>query len=419
MVLRRAWLPLVLAVFLGVPLGAAAVAQVDQGDYEKGVALLQQQHYEEALPFFQRALAEAERTYGHDDPRVGVDVGNLGEVYRRLGRDDEAEPLLRRSVDLAKKQSDRDPTGLAASLNNLALLYRSQGRLVEAEPLYVQSLALLQKAVGASSPEAAKGLNNLAMLYMQEGKPDQAIPLLERGSAVAQDTLGKDNPTTLAIMANLSEAQSDLAARGGSTASDTPPPPPVIRPQPGKSALPPPEIMAATKAAAASVASPAVGQVAGRKSVEPAAQQSAPVRAARGAPELSRAGAPAAGKAAGYAIHLGSMSSLEAAHTAWGRLVKKYPSLASMQPLPPPSIEVPGKGVFYRVLAGRFATREAAEEGLPSHSRRRRRVLRHCPHGQLMTGTPGRRAHSSVSESTASGSNAGWLRTVSRDQARP
>ncbi len=254
------------------------------------------------------------------------------------------------------------PPELAASLNNLALLYRSQGRLAEAEPLYVQSLALLQKAVGASSPEAAKGLNNLAMLYMQEGKPDQAIPLLERGSAVAQDTLGKDNPTTQAIVANLAKARSDLAARGGITESETPPPPPVIPPQPGKSALPPPEIMAEARAAAASAASPNDGQAASRNPAGPTARRSASSRTARAAPEPGRPGASSAGGTSGYAIHLASMSSLEAAHAAWGRLLQRYPSLAAIHPLPPPSVEVPGKGVFYRVLGGGFATRGAAEK---------------------------------------------------------
>jgi Flp pilus assembly protein TadD len=354
------WRSLVLAVFLSVTLGVAASAQEDSSDYRKGVELLQAQRYEQALPYFQRALTEVEQRYGADDPRVGVEVGNLGEVYRRLGRIDDALPLLLRSVSLAQKQADRDPVGLAAALNNLGLLYRSQGRLTEAEPLYERSLALLQKAGGPDNPDVAQGLNNLAMVYMQEGKPAQAVPLLEHASKIADVALGTTHPTTKAIVANLAKARSE-AKRAGYTAGLTPPPPPVVEARPGKSALPPPEMLAEQRAAqVASEPPPARPTL-----VDPPTSALPQVLPPEPAPGRARSGSPPpaapAGAAPGYTLHLASMSSMEAAHQAWGRLVKKHPSLAALRQLPPPPIEVPGKGTFYRVIGGTFATRAQAE----------------------------------------------------------
>jgi hypothetical protein len=64
-----------------------------------------------------------------------------------------------------------------------------------------------------------------------------------------------------------------------------------------------------------------------------------------------------------FAIHVASVSG--AAHAAgaaseWRRLTNIHPSLAGLQPLPPRTVEVPGKGSFYRVLGGPFRTRSEA-----------------------------------------------------------
>jgi hypothetical protein len=76
------------------------------------------------------------------------------------------------------------------------------------------------------------------------------------------------------------------------------------------------------------------------------------------APRRERAVAPGT-----FAIHVASVSG--AAHAAgaaseWRRLTNIHPSLAGLQPLPPRTVEVPGKGSFYRVLGGPFRTRSEA-----------------------------------------------------------
>ena len=315
------------------------------------------------MPYFQRALDEAEKQYGPNDPRVGVEVGNLGEVYRRLGRTKDALPLLRRSVSLAEKQADRDPVGLAAALNNLGLLYRSQGQLAEAEPLYERSLALLTKAVGPDNPNVAQGLNNLAMLYMQEGKPADAVPLLERSRESGRRDARQDasdhqghrresgeGPARGGAYRRYCELQAAAAAGDHAAARQDRP--------------------ATTRGARGGAGG--AGRVphlrrllrSPRSSIRPlsSTRRRRRPQSRRGGRHPSRRRPGPAGRwPRGYTIHLASMSSMEAAHLAWGRLVKKYPSLAALQQLPPPTIVVPGKGTFYRVLGGEFPTRAAAE----------------------------------------------------------
>ncbi|MEZ5903605.1 MAG: SPOR domain-containing protein [Geminicoccaceae bacterium] len=62
----------------------------------------------------------------------------------------------------------------------------------------------------------------------------------------------------------------------------------------------------------------------------------------------------------GFAIHLASVRSPAAAHEEWTRLAGVLDLDPSVDQVLPQRIEVPGKGVFYRVEGGPFATRAEA-----------------------------------------------------------
>ena len=85
--------------------------------------------YSAALPYLRRDLQMAEARYGKEDPSVAVEINNLAEANRRMGRLDEAEALYKRAIALDEKAGPKNAAGLATSLNNLALVYRAQRRL--------------------------------------------------------------------------------------------------------------------------------------------------------------------------------------------------------------------------------------------------------------------------------------------------
>jgi hypothetical protein len=61
------------------------------------------------------------------------------------------------------------------------------------------------------------------------------------------------------------------------------------------------------------------------------------------------------------AIHVASVRDPTEVPEEWERLTKRYQVLAGLQPQAPKKVEVPGKGVFYRVIGGTFATRAEAQ----------------------------------------------------------
>jgi tetratricopeptide (TPR) repeat protein len=299
--------------FLGLLLlTVPAVAQSVASGAVKGRELMAAGRYEASLPYFQRELDEAEARLGPDNPSVAAEINDLAEANRLAGRLKAAEALYLRALALDEKASGRDAEGLATTWNNLALVYRRQGRLEEAERLHTRSLNLLQDTLGPNDPRVAMSLHNLAAVYREQGRPDAARPLQERAVEVADQSLGPENPDSARMRAA-------LAALGPASRAGEPAPlPKVPVPRtPGKSALPPPPLL------------------------EPAAPPP-----------------PAAG---GFAIQVAAVPRADQVAGEWRRLVKRHPDLAALELQPVQSVEVPGKGTFYRVIAGPLASKASAD----------------------------------------------------------
>ena len=302
-------------------------------DVTKGFELLEARRYEAALPFFKRELAEKQAKLGPDDPSLAIELNNLAEANRLAGHLDVAEGLYQRAIALDESGGPKTASGLATGLNNLALLYRAQGRLAEAEKLHTRSLSLLENALGPNQPEVARSLNNLAALYKQEGKLTEARALQERAVTIAELTLGRKHPDTQQMQHNLAALGPAAAKSAGVAAAETRKAAPRAS---GKSALPPPD-------------EPDFG----------------PESDAGPAPATAHTTAAQPGPAASgerrFAVQLASVPAAEQVAPEWRRLIKRFPQLRGLELQPAQSVEVAGKGTFYRVIAGPLASQAEAE----------------------------------------------------------
>ena len=86
-----------------------------------------------------------------------------------------------------------------------------------------------------------------------------------------------------------------------------------------------------------------------------------PPAAAAGPAAMSPAQAAAASPAGRFAVYFFSVRPLALVSGAWQRLTERHPELAELDLRAPRSVEVPGKGTFYAVEAGAFATRAEAQ----------------------------------------------------------
>ncbi|MEK0083272.1 tetratricopeptide repeat protein [Benzoatithermus flavus] len=338
--MRRALAVLFSLFLLAAP--ALAAEPVAEDDYAKGLELFRAGRYEAALPYFESALDLAKSRYGADSPAIAPELNNLAEVYRLTGRLGEAEKLYKRAIELDERGGG-EGSGLATSLNNLALVYRAQKKYDEAEKLYNRSLGLLEKSLGPNHPDVARALNNLAVLYRTKGEPERARPLQQRALAIAESTLGRDHPTTEVLRRNLAALDKGAAPARSPAAAPSPAAPvdeamakPVAAKPPVISAMPPPP--------------PAAGT----------APPPAETAAAPAAPPDEKPPPPAAGNGA-FALQLAAVPDPAQVDAEWKRLKARYPALKELDLRAPQTVEVPGKGTFYRIIAGSFASRADAE----------------------------------------------------------
>lgn len=283
----------VLALLLPAFLVSLPVSAEQASDgFAKAMELFHAGRYEASLPFFQRELDLAEASHGSDDPVIAASLNNLAEASRLAGQLDRAEELYRRALELDERAGRENDPEHAISLNNLAMVYRGQKRFDEAERLYVRSLNLLERSLGTTHPDVARSMNNLAMLYRLQGRPERARPMLEQALAVATEALGARNPLSDQLRRNLASLE---------------------RPMLHLPKLKPSTVV--------------VGAAPAR--VEPAAGGS-------------------------FAVQVASVREPNGAEAEVKRLARRFPVLKDLEVGTGEKVEVPDKGVFYRVYAGSF-----------------------------------------------------------------
>ncbi len=90
-----------LLVLIGLyvwPVGLRAQSAALMEAYQQGEALYQAGRYDEALPFWKKALKLGQREFGPEHPSTAMLLNNLAELYRLQGRYAEAEPLYKRAL---------------------------------------------------------------------------------------------------------------------------------------------------------------------------------------------------------------------------------------------------------------------------------------------------------------------------------
>ena len=162
----------------------------------------------DAIDLDERVLAESERILGPDDRRTVDARSYLASAFRDAGRLEDALPLFERALNDSERILGPDHDGTLSALNNLALTYESLGDMEKAINLYKTGLSRVQSS-GASSNKPIFE-NNLAMAHLNVGSPDEAITLFNSAIADGERILGPEHPSVLMYKANLAMAYIDV-----------------------------------------------------------------------------------------------------------------------------------------------------------------------------------------------------------------
>ena len=150
-----------------------------------GLVLLHTGRLEEAERTLRQALSiqEAMDPAHRDLGALAGTYNNLALVLEAAERDDEVEPFLSGARDMALELFGREDMRYTTSTGNLGALYRRLGRLDDAEPLLIEAVDLRRQLLGDSQPPVGAALAQLAYLRLDQDRPADAL-------ALADETLG-------------------------------------------------------------------------------------------------------------------------------------------------------------------------------------------------------------------------------------
>jgi len=166
--------------------------------------------YEAAAAEGERALADAERTYGPNHIEIALLLDLLGEVYIALNRRAAALFALERALAI-KENTGASGWELAVTLGKLGEFYLSEGKYGECEPLLIRALNIKQQILGKHDPSLAADLKRLAEVYTAQGRPHTAEPLLETSAAMLERALGGKHPDIVPALNRLARVYREQA----------------------------------------------------------------------------------------------------------------------------------------------------------------------------------------------------------------
>ena len=159
--------------------------------------------YKEAESLLERAVKNAEQTYGADHVDTLKTLSALADVYWYQSRYREAEPLYVRVMTGRSKALGAEHADTLKAQFDLASLYAQEKRWQEAERLQQQTLTQQRSVLGDEHLDTLMSISNLASMYETQKRYDEAATLGEELLRVQRRALGADHPSTLISLGNL------------------------------------------------------------------------------------------------------------------------------------------------------------------------------------------------------------------------
>ena len=154
-----------------------------------GFALVLVGRFEEARLWFERAVAEAERSDvdgAMDHASLGSSVHEVGFCYSSLGRFEEARPWFERAVAEAEQGDVHglvDHACLGSSLHQVGFCYSSSGQFEKARPWFERAVAEAEQGDVHGLVDHAslgKSVHLVGLCYSSLGRFEEARPWFER-----------------------------------------------------------------------------------------------------------------------------------------------------------------------------------------------------------------------------------------------
>jgi tetratricopeptide (TPR) repeat protein len=177
--------------------------QLSYLNHQLGFALKHVAQHDEALEYYQKALAIRLKQLGPDHPDVANSYNNIGEIHRAKAEYDKALEYYQKSLAIVLKQLGADHPYVATSYNNIGLVHKAKAEYDKALEYYQKSLAIMLKQLGPDHPSVATSYNNIAFVYKAKKDLPKAKEYWGKAYAILLKKLGPNHPDTKVTKAEL------------------------------------------------------------------------------------------------------------------------------------------------------------------------------------------------------------------------
>ena len=170
-----------------------------------GNAMIARGDHERALEYHRRSLALTEKLLGPHHPNIAHELYNLGVSLAGRGRYSEAATHLERGLALAEATWGADGRITTALVERLAIVTSRLGRAAEALPMFERVLAVTEVRDGRDHPNVALCLTNMVIALDGLGRRSEALAAIRRALAIVESTIGAKHQWTATLYANMAD----------------------------------------------------------------------------------------------------------------------------------------------------------------------------------------------------------------------
>lgn len=163
------------------------------------------QNDEEAIIFYEHAIAMYEQLDPPHLEEVADICNNLGFIYRSLDNMDTAETLFLKGLQICRNSYGKNHEKTATLFNNIGALYLKSGYDEQAREMHTMALESRLACLGDKHPDTAQSYSNLALSLVQIGENKQAKELFLKSLAIYEKHIKTESYEYASVAENYAE----------------------------------------------------------------------------------------------------------------------------------------------------------------------------------------------------------------------
>jgi tetratricopeptide (TPR) repeat protein len=175
-----------------------------------GIIKFNQGKYQEAITFYEKALAIQQQSLPPNHPDVAMCYNNIGMVYDSMVDYPKALSSYEKALAIRQQSLPPNHPDLAASYNNIGTVYQSMSDYPKAISFHEKALAIRQQSLPPNHPDLATSCNNIGNVYYSIGDYPKALSSHEKALAIRQQSLPPNHPDLTMSYGNIGTVYNNM-----------------------------------------------------------------------------------------------------------------------------------------------------------------------------------------------------------------